>query len=188
MQVVTVGRLPDNTIQIDGDSQVSRHHVQLTNDNGQYYITDLNSTNGTYVNGNRISRTQKLQMRDVVRLGNTTIPWLMYFDANYVKQLYSQRKASNNTSPQSKPSHGGVAIYVDPRQESDDKNNNGNNGMAIAGFVFAFFFPLLGLIFSAIAISNANNRPDKKGKGLAVAGLVISIITLIPSIILLSFI
>ena len=189
MQVVTVGRWPDNTIQIFGDDQVSRHHIQLSNDNGQYYITDLNSTNGTYVNGNRTSGTRKLQMRDVVRLGNTTIPWLMYFDPLYVAKLHAQRPAqpapsTPGNSGQSAPSNiGGGAVYVDPRQ--GENQQSGSNGMAIAGFVLSFFIPVLGLIFSAIGISKANKLPQRTGYGLAVAGLIISLLVILVSILVI---
>lgn len=46
----TIGRLPDNTIQID-DNSVSSHHAQLTFVNGHYELEDLKSTNGTRING-----------------------------------------------------------------------------------------------------------------------------------------
>ena len=187
MQVVTVGRLADNTVQIFGDSQVSRHHIQLSNDNGQYYITDLNSLNGTFVNGNRISGIQKLQMRDVVRLGNTTIPWLMYFDANYVAQLRAQRPQQQGAKPQAnpvgQPASGNMvvgAVYVDPR---GGNNRPESNGMAIAGFVLSFFIPLLGLIFSAIGVSRAKKLPQRTGYGLAVAGLIISILAIVIGVV-----
>jgi hypothetical protein len=50
------------------------------------------------------------------------------------------------------------------------------SGMAIAGFVLSFFCALLGIIFSAMAISEINQSNGMKtGKGLAIAGLVISI-------------
>lgn len=183
MQVVTIGRLPDNTIMLGDDPQVSRHHAQLSNDNGQYYITDLNSTNGTYVNGNLVRGTRKLQMRDVVRLGNTTIPWLMYFDPGYIKRLNSQRAKSSNGG---KPDPVGGAVYVDPRGQVNPLDDGGSNGMALAGFIFSFIFPVLGIIFSAVGIGNANKRPDKKGQGLAVAGLIISILNLLIAFIIIA--
>jgi predicted component of type VI protein secretion system len=65
--VVTVGRLSDNTIVID-DGSVSSHHAQLRIEGGDYHLKDLNSTNGTRVNGNTISE-QQLQDGDVVRFG-----------------------------------------------------------------------------------------------------------------------
>lgn len=60
------------------------------------------------------------------------------------------------------------------------------NGIAITGFVFAFLFPLVGLILSAIALGRANKGGmEKPLHGLAVAGLVLSIIGLVVGIILL---
>lgn len=49
------------------------------------------------------------------------------------------------------------------------------SGMAIAGFVLSFFFPVLGIIFSAIGMGQTKNAA-MKGRGLAIAGLVISIV------------
>ena len=56
------------------------------------------------------------------------------------------------------------------------------NGMAIAGFVCAFVFAILGIIFSAIGLSRASSRGGA-GKGLAIAGLVISILNMILAMI-----
>jgi hypothetical protein len=54
------------------------------------------------------------------------------------------------------------------------------NGMAIAGFVLAITcFSLLGTIFSAVALAQINKEPQRyKGKGLAIAGLVLGIVML----------
>jgi len=51
-----------------------------------------------------------------------------------------------------------------------------SQGMAIAGFVCSLVFPLLGLIFSLVALSGMKKNRNDEGKGLATAGLVISII------------
>ena len=51
-----------------------------------------------------------------------------------------------------------------------------HNGMAIAGFVCSFFVPLLGLIFSWVALAGMARTGNQEGKGLAIAGLVISIV------------
>jgi len=56
--------------------------------------------------------------------------------------------------------------------------NKRTNGFAVSGFVCSFFNPLLGFIFSIIGISSTH-KYDEKGKGLAIAGLVISIINMI---------
>lgn len=49
------------------------------------------------------------------------------------------------------------------------------SGMAIAGFILSFFFPVLGIIFSSIGMGQTKNAA-MKGRGLAVAGLTISIV------------
>jgi pSer/pThr/pTyr-binding forkhead associated (FHA) protein len=56
-ETITIGRLDDNNIQID-DISVSSHHAQLTLSGGDYHLNDLNSTNGTRVNGHTISEKQ----------------------------------------------------------------------------------------------------------------------------------
>lgn len=66
-ETVTIGRLPDNIIQID-DVSVSSHHLQLTLSGGDYHLKDLNSTNGTRVNGKAVTELQ-LHAGDRVRIG-----------------------------------------------------------------------------------------------------------------------
>jgi predicted component of type VI protein secretion system len=65
---MTVGRLEDNQIQLEHAS-VSGHHAVLTLDEQDYALKDLDSTNGSRVNGEKIT-TQKLRRNDIVRLGN----------------------------------------------------------------------------------------------------------------------
>lgn len=65
---ITVGRIADNKIQLEHAS-VSGHHGILRLDGLDYFIKDLDSTNGTRVNGERVSE-QKLRRNDIVRLGN----------------------------------------------------------------------------------------------------------------------
>jgi predicted component of type VI protein secretion system len=47
---ITVGRVEDNIIQID-DASVSSHHAELVRDGDDYILRDLDSTNGTRLNG-----------------------------------------------------------------------------------------------------------------------------------------
>jgi hypothetical protein len=65
---ITVGRVADNKVQVEHAS-VSGHHAVLTLDALDYFIKDLDSTNGTRINGERITQ-QKLRRNDIVRLGN----------------------------------------------------------------------------------------------------------------------
>lgn len=56
---ITIGRHPECAIQID-DGSVSRHHAKVTNVDGVYFLEDLNSRNGTYLNGEAIQDQAQL--------------------------------------------------------------------------------------------------------------------------------
>lgn len=62
-----IGRLPDNAVVIDNPA-VSGHHARLVPEGEQHFLEDLHSTNGTFVNGQRITR-QALADGDVVLVG-----------------------------------------------------------------------------------------------------------------------
>jgi pSer/pThr/pTyr-binding forkhead associated (FHA) protein len=63
----TVGRLPDNDVRIDNPT-VSGHHSLIINILNDSFLEDLNSTNGTYVNGKLIKK-HALQHGDVITVG-----------------------------------------------------------------------------------------------------------------------
>ena len=65
---ITLGRALDNMVRLE-DGTVSHHHAMFLNDGGDFKLRDLNSTNGTRVNGMRIVET-KLHNGDAVRLGS----------------------------------------------------------------------------------------------------------------------
>jgi len=64
---IMIGRDPDNDIPIKAE-YVSRHHAQVTVEQGACWIADLNSTNGTFVNGRRIKK-RILRDGDVIQIG-----------------------------------------------------------------------------------------------------------------------
>ncbi len=68
-QTVNIGRDPDNRIHLPGNS-VSRFHAILEPSGDGYAIRDLNSTNGTFVNGSPVRLPVLLREGDVVRVGN----------------------------------------------------------------------------------------------------------------------
>jgi pSer/pThr/pTyr-binding forkhead associated (FHA) protein len=68
---ITLGRGKDATISLEGDRKVSRNHAQLTTRNGDVYITDLDSSNGTYVDGQFIQERTKLVIGSQIQLGNS---------------------------------------------------------------------------------------------------------------------
>jgi pSer/pThr/pTyr-binding forkhead associated (FHA) protein len=70
----TVGRLPDNDIRID-NAAVSGHHSLIINILNDSFLEDLNSTNGTYVNGKLIKK-HALQHDDVITVGHHQLRYL----------------------------------------------------------------------------------------------------------------
>ena len=64
---VTIGREDDNNIQLN-DDRVSRFHAKLQDDDGKVILTDLDSTNGTRVNGHPI-QMRVIQAGDVLAIG-----------------------------------------------------------------------------------------------------------------------
>jgi hypothetical protein len=68
--IITLGRDITNDIVIN-DPEVSRHHCRLTQGGGGYTIEDLGSTNGTFINGQRLTGARPLSHGDMVGLGET---------------------------------------------------------------------------------------------------------------------
>lgn len=71
-KVMRIGRTPDNDLVLADDLAVSRRHAEVRRSPaGTYEIIDLNSHNGTYVNGKRVSRAV-LSGQDIVSIGGVT--------------------------------------------------------------------------------------------------------------------
>ncbi len=68
----TIGREAGAEIVIE-DPQVSRRHAQLTRQGTSYFIEDIGSTNGTYVNGKRLTAPMLLSNGDMIGLADTIV-------------------------------------------------------------------------------------------------------------------
>jgi len=67
---VAIGRDADVTL---NDQTISRRHAELRRVDGEWVLRDLNSVNGTYVNGVRIDKPVRLRRGDQIRLGNSLL-------------------------------------------------------------------------------------------------------------------
>ena len=69
--IVTIGRKNDNSIVLS-DQHVSSNHARFVIKNNILFIEDLNSTNGTYVNGKKVEGKVKLFGKDEIKIGTTS--------------------------------------------------------------------------------------------------------------------
>ncbi|MBC8126399.1 MAG: AAA family ATPase [Gloeobacteraceae cyanobacterium ES-bin-144] len=65
---ITFGRANDNIVVLSPEIQASRHHAELTEDDGVWSVRDLGSMNGTFVNGERIEWPRVLHLGDVIKI------------------------------------------------------------------------------------------------------------------------
>ena len=68
-----IGKKKEDVSLAINDYSVSRIHARITEEDGNYYIEDLNSTNGTYKNGLRLQpyEKRKLEKEDELKFGKT---------------------------------------------------------------------------------------------------------------------
>ncbi len=69
-ETTRLGRALDNDIHIP-DTQTSRYHAIIEHRENGYVIRDLDSTNGTFVNGKRVDREMELHIGDAITVGKT---------------------------------------------------------------------------------------------------------------------
>lgn len=90
----TLGRRPYNDIVID-NLAVSGEHAVLQMVGNDVFIEDLNSTNGTYINGKAIKK-QLLNSNDVVEVGKYKIKFLLEDSADYEKTMILKPGATHS--------------------------------------------------------------------------------------------
>jgi predicted component of type VI protein secretion system len=70
-----IGRLPSNAVPLPDDTGASRQHTRVYKSRGVFYALDLESKNGTLVNGERVEKIE-LKDGDVLTVGNTSFRFL----------------------------------------------------------------------------------------------------------------
>ncbi|ANH92459.1 MULTISPECIES: FHA domain-containing protein [unclassified Streptomyces] len=72
-QTITLGRAHDSTIVLDDDYASSRHARIYPDQNGQWIVEDLGSTNGTYLDRSRLTTPTPIPLGAPIRIGKTVI-------------------------------------------------------------------------------------------------------------------
>ena len=70
---LTIGRAVNNDVSMPDDEYASGRHARFEPRRDGVYIEDIGSTNGTFVNGIRLTRERKLTPGDIVRVGETDL-------------------------------------------------------------------------------------------------------------------
>ncbi len=72
-RAVTVGRGSQNEIPLDADDFASARHARIEPRRDGVWVEDVGSTNGTFVNGARVTKPRRLSPGDVIRVGSTDL-------------------------------------------------------------------------------------------------------------------
>jgi pSer/pThr/pTyr-binding forkhead associated (FHA) protein len=102
-KIINIGRRLTNHLVID-DSRISRVHAQLRNIKGRFFIVDLNSTGGTYVNSKRIEQAM-LYSGDIISLAGYLLEFIqedssmLASSEEYTTPTENKKKQGKTTSP-----------------------------------------------------------------------------------------
>jgi len=70
---IGIGRETDNTVVISDDAFISSHHAAVSTHDGGIVVEDLDSRNGTYLNGIRLAQRQPVSTGDRIQVGYTVL-------------------------------------------------------------------------------------------------------------------
>ncbi len=141
--LTTIGRASDNTVSFADDSNVSRYHVEIENRGGGFYLLELGSSNGTTVNGGRVSGEKLLDEGDVITLGNSAV---IEFVLDKEPEQKTETPVGNTDETESETADGG-ATAID---ETAPQANKFPTGLAVTGATvgLAFVFVAGAVLFS----------------------------------------
>lgn len=108
---LTIGRAPDNKLIIN-DVKASSHHAHIRFSDGTYRITDLGSTNGTFVNGQRLVRnmSRTLLNGDTIRIGDAPLSFTSNDGLQIGSTVYAP-PSDNNLMPATAAASEPLPVY-----------------------------------------------------------------------------
>ena len=114
MQQIKIGKASTNDVIIN-DPSVSREHlIVFIDDDKNVFITDLGSTNGTYVNGVHVKESVKLENLDVLRVGNSLVEWPRFLISDDNLEKVYETLNDPTTVSKEKPVLKSKAINLNP--------------------------------------------------------------------------
>ena len=149
-KVIHIGRLETNDVVIP-DTTVSRNHGIFTIEGGNYFFEDLNSANGSFINGNRIIGKIQLKKTDILKVGKSLVPW----------QNYITYDTPKNEKAPSEPIHEPV---VNPNQNYSQPNNNNTSKIKQYWPVLIAVVLIFVIIIVMLGKSNNKDHSDNENK------------------------
>jgi len=129
----TIGRVEDNAFQI-AEPSVSSHHCEVILKGSDVIVRDLNSTNGTFINGEKITESP-IKPGQILRLGQVEIRLETDAQPATPKKL-SQTMVMQRGVSLTELEQGARAGGFDTKGSGFSKKDNKLNKIVIAGFVF----------------------------------------------------
>ena len=152
-KTIRIGRASDNDIVLIHPS-VSRNHLELFYDSeGNVFLTDLNSANGTFVNGQRIVGSVQLKSNDIVKAGlSEPLKWKNFNSLSSPNKIETNKNQNEEVSNQSDYD----SLPIQKKR----------NGFKIIGITLLIIFLLLGLFYVLneyvfVKTKSGNDEPDK---------------------------
>jgi hypothetical protein len=172
----TVGRGESGLGNLGSDPEISRMHARFrTLDNGQILVEDLGSTNGTIVNGQRITGPYVLSPGDQITLGKTTLQLEGGAQPAAAQPAAAQPVAAQPAAAQpaaAQPVAAGPAA-LGPLPDLDRSRQGAGRGGSDAGGGRGIMYVLAGLLVLAIGVGVGlivNKDSGKSGSGATASG------------------
>jgi hypothetical protein len=162
---VKLGRSTENDIVLN-DPSVSRHHAVILKTDNEYFVTDLGSSNGTYVNGRQIQGGSVLKPNDILKLGVMLVPWMSYFNV--------QTPNSNDRTQYVEKGHSSNEEHRGLRESAASASKSVNlntltKPSSVARTTFGILFLIFGLgmgVVGLAAISSSQQTYEDNNMGV----------------------
>jgi len=150
-----IGRTLDNEIWVE-DSQVSRHHAAISRETGGFTLQDLGSSNGTFLNEQRISGPRILNDGDRIRVGNTNLVFCTGA-ASTPAPRPSEPAARPTMTAQWPPNSSGIPV------PADAKARQRSGGRPVVVLVLVVLLGVLLCAIAALGLYLTLGKPDLGG-------------------------
>lgn len=176
MKLVKIGRSDDNDVVLKNDLNISRNHCEIfQDDEGNIFLTDLESANGCFVNGKKVNGSTMLKTNDIVKLGTTVLPWKDYVDlkTKVLEEIQTPEKKSND-----KIDLDDIYKIVDEKIANNFKE--ASQFWIVFGFIFSVLGGWIGFGFGLnYALGNYNKDVKKNGQVMIIIGVVVNILLIV---------